>query len=376
MRRALTAVALAAACVVLFFVFRGQAARKMPDFEVYWKAGVRARLAEPLYRAEDRHYQLKYLPGFAVLAIPAGLLPLDVAKACWFTVSVALIVALNALSLCMLPERQHAAWWLVLCTVVAMGKFYGHELVLGQVNLLLAVLVAGAIVAMRAGREALAGVLVAAAVVVKPYAIILVPWLIARRRLGSIVTAVAGLIIVLILPAVFYGVGGAIALHREWWQTVRDSTAPNLLNPDNVSVAAMYAKWLDQGRIAATLAAVTSLVLLVPPVDAFLRRRRLRFPEALEGSMLLVLMPLLSPQGWDYVFLVATPAVMLLVNGLGRLPEGLRWLTIAALATTGLSLFDVMGRQRYATFMALSIITLCFLVVIASLTVLRRRGAA
>jgi hypothetical protein len=92
--------------------------------------------------------------------------------------------------------------------------------------------------------------------------------------------------------------------------------------------------------------------------------------------MLLVLMPLLSPQGWDYVFLVATPAVMLLVNELGRLPAGLRWLTIAALATTGLSLFDVMGRQHYATFMALSIITLCFLVVIASLTVLRRRRAA
>ena len=376
MRRALTAVALAAACVVLFFVFREQAARKMPDFEVYWKAGVRARLAEPIYRVEDRHYQLKYLPGFAVLAIPAGLLPLDIAKGCWFTFSVALIVALNWLSLRMLPERHRPAWFLVLATVVAMGKFYGHELVLGQVNLLLAVLVAAAIVAMRADREALAGALVAAAVVVKPYAIIMVPWLIARRRLGSIVTMVAGLILALILPAAFYGVGGAIALHREWWQTVRDSTAPNLLNPDNVSIAAMYAKWLDQRSLAAALAAITSLALLGPPVDAFLRRRGVRFPEALEGSMLLVLMPLLSPQGWDYVFLVATPAVLLLVNGLDHLPAGLRWLTIAALATTGLSLFDVMGRQRYATFMALSIITLCFLVVIAALTVLRQRRAA
>ena len=47
----------------------------MPDFEVYWKAGIRARLAEPLYRSEDQHYQLKYLPGFAVLAIPQACSP-------------------------------------------------------------------------------------------------------------------------------------------------------------------------------------------------------------------------------------------------------------------------------------------------------------
>lgn len=348
----------------------------MPDFEVYWKAGIRARLAEPLYRSEDQHYQLKYLPGFAVLAIPAGLLPLEVAKACWFVFSVALIFALSALSLRVLPERHHPAWWLVLLTVVAMGKFYGHELVLGQVNLLLAVLVASAIVAMRANREGVAGALVATAVIVKPYAIILVPWLVARRRIGSIATAALGLVVALILPVPFYGVDGTVALHREWWQTVRDSTAPNVLNPDNVSIAAMYAKWLHQGRVAAALTAVTSLALLAPPVYAFLQRRGLRFPEALEGSMLLVLMPLLSPQGWDYVFLVATPAVMLLINDLDRLPAVLRGLTIVALATTGLSLFDVMGRQRYAAFMSLSIITLCFLVVIAALTTLRQRRAA
>jgi Glycosyltransferase family 87 len=376
MRRALTAAALAGACLTLFFVFRAQAARKMPDFEVYWRAGVRARLGEPLYRIEDRHYQLKYLPGFAVLTIPAGLLPLDVAKASWFTLSVALLAALAALSLSMLPERRKPVWWLLLLTLVAMGKFYGHELVLGQVNLLLAVLVGSAIVAMRGNREPLAGALVAASIVVKPYAIILMPWLLARRKIASIAASVLGLGVALILPAPVYGIDGTIALHREWWQTVRDSTAPNLLNPDNVSIAAMYAKWLQPGHTAAWLAAITALLLLTPPVYAFMRRRGLRFPEALEGSMLLVLMPLLSPQGWDYVFLVATPAVMILINGLDQLPALLRWSTVAALAATGLSLFDVMGRQRYAVFMALSIITLCFVVVIAALTALRQRRAA
>ena len=53
----------------------------MPDFEVYWRAGVRALAAEPLYREEDAHFRLKYLPAFAVLCIPAGLLPLTASKA-------------------------------------------------------------------------------------------------------------------------------------------------------------------------------------------------------------------------------------------------------------------------------------------------------
>ena len=156
----------------------------MPDFEVYWKAGIRARLAEPLYRIEDQHYQLKYLPGFAVLAIPAGLLPLDVAKACWFVFSVGAHLRAQRAEPASAAGAPSSGVVARALTVVAMGKFYGHELVLGQVNLLLAVLVASAIVAMRANREGVAGALVATAVIVKPYAIILVPWLVARRRIG------------------------------------------------------------------------------------------------------------------------------------------------------------------------------------------------
>jgi hypothetical protein len=68
--------------------------------------------------------------------------------------------------------------------------------------------------------------------------------------------------------------------------------------------------------------------------------------------------------------------VMLIINDLDRLPTILRALTVVALATTGLSLFDVMGRRLYSTFMALSIMTLCFFVVIAALTALRQQRAA
>lgn len=365
-----------AALAVLIVLFYPRVTRKMPDLAVYWTAGVRARAAEPLYRADDQHYQFKYLPAFAVLAIPLGLLPLPAAKAVWLVASVLLVVTLVRLSLHLLPDRRRAAWVLAVAIVIVMGKFYGHEIVLGQMNSLFAVVTVLALIALRDRSEWQGGALVALAIVVKPYAAIFLPWLVARRRIASIAAAAGGLALVLALPAVTYGVQGDIALHRAWWRTVTDSTAPNLTNADNVSVAALCAKWMGVGPNAAALTLAASIVILAVAAFVFLRRAGVKAPDVLEGALLLTLIPLLSPQGWDYVFLVGTPAVMLLVNYSDRLPIALRIVTIAALATIGLSLFDVMGRQRYATFMAWSGITICFFVVIAALAVLRIRKAA
>lgn len=364
------------AVAALVLLFHERVTRKMPDLEVYWTAAVRARAAEPLYRVSDQHYQFKYLPAFAVLAIPLGLLPLGVAKIVWLLASVALVVALLLLSVRLLPEKRRPVWLLVGATIVVMGKFYAHEIVLGQMNALFAVVVALAALALRDAAEARGGLLVSLAIVIKPYAVLFLPWLAARRRLASIGAAVAGLALVLAMPALLYGVDGNIALHRAWWRTVADSTAPNLTNADNVSVAALAAKWLGAGAAATALSGALGLVLLAVAVVVFARRAGVRRPDVLEAALLLTLIPLLSPQGWDYVFLLATPAVMLLVNYSDRLPLALRVITIAALATIGLSLFDVMGRARYATFMAWSGITLCFFVVIAALAVTRFRRAA
>ena len=375
----MTRAALAASAGVLtlalaaaLFAFRISA--KMPDFEVYWRSAVRAAAAEPLYRADDQHYQFKYLPAAAVMAIPAGVLPLEVAKAVWFGTSCVLIAALIAQSIALLPDRRRPAWVLAAVAFVAMAKFYGHELVLGQVNLLLAVVVAAAVLLLRRGREGLTGALVALAVVVKPYALILVPWL--ALRPAAALSAMGGIALAVALPIPIYGFDGTVALHQAWWATVTGSTAPNLLNPDNVSLAAMYAKWFGTVPLAGVLAAATAVLLLALAAVVVTRRRGLTSPEGLEASLLLTLMPLLSPQGWDYVFLVATPAVVFLANYQDDLPPAVRWMTVAAIAIVAFSLYDVMGRRAYAAFMSVSAISVCFLGVVAALAVLRLRRTA
>jgi hypothetical protein len=374
MRRAIPPVLLlGAAAVFLALIFAARVSHKMPDLEVYWTAAARARHAESLYRVEDGHYQFKYLPAFAVLTMPAAAVTLGTAKAVWFVISVLLLVALVALSLETLPERRKPTWLLVTLTLVVMLKFYGHELVLGQMNMLFAVVSVGAVVALKGRREAAAGALIALAIVVKPYAVIFLPWLAARRRVGAVAAAGIGSLVLLALPALLYGVRGDIELHRHWWTTVTESTTPNLTNADNVSIAAMWTKWIGAGPLATVLTAATSAIVLAAAVFVFLRRRGLRFPEGLEGALLLTCIPLLSPQGWDYVFLVSTPAAVFLFNYEDLLPGLVRWLALAALATIGLTLYDLMGRSAYAAFMALSIVTVCYFVVVGALCTMRAR---
>jgi hypothetical protein len=86
--------------------------------------------------------------------------------------------------------------------------------------------------------------------------------------------------------------------------------------------------------------------------------------------------PLISPQGWDYVVILATTAMAYVVNDFDRLPRVLRILTVAAVAAIGLSLYDLLGRELLYALLNLSVITIGMIVIIAALLTLRMRRLA
>jgi hypothetical protein len=94
----------------------------------------------------------------------------------------------------------------------------------------------------------------------------------------------------------------------------------------------------------------------------------------LECAMALTLIPLVSPLGWDYTFLMALLAVTLLVGCFNTFPRPAQVLHAANFAVVALAVYDVMGRQAYATFMQWSVTTVNFLVVVGGLAYLRFRG--
>jgi hypothetical protein len=138
----------------------------------------------------------------------------------------------------------------------------------------------------------------------------------------------------------------------------------------------MYAAWMGVGPTAGWLSAGTALVLVVACGWAVWRGVRLTSPEYLDAALLLFLVPLLSPQGWDYVLLVATPAVMLLLDRLDEFAPAARWLLFASLALAGLAFWDVLGRESYRALMMSRVVTVGALFEIALVMHLRARRAA
>lgn len=347
---------------------------KMRDFEVYWTAGARASAAAPLYRADDQHYRFKYLPGFAIVAAPLAQLPLQTAKAVWMTLSIFCLAGLVAISVRLAEPSSLSPPWLAALTVIAMAKFFAHELVLGQANLLFGAVCAVALIALVRGRELGAGAAFGAATLVKPYAVLFVPYLLLTRRWIAAAAATAVTATVVALPVLNYGVSGTWTQTLEWWRTVSETSVPLLTNPDAISVFAMYAKWIGWGSVAAMASLITIALLGVAFLFVVAVRGGVARPEILEVGLVLTLVPLITPQGWDYVLLLSTPMVALLLARADRMRPCDRLAFGISLAVVAFSLYDVLGRAAYARFMALSVITVCYMAIIAVAVRLRVRG--
>jgi hypothetical protein len=355
-------------------MYRARIQREMVDFDVYRTAAHRALAGEPLYRASDGHYQFKYLPAFALAMAPFALVDLEAAKVIWFGLSAGLLTAFVRWSVRGLPERRRPERILLWLTVLFMAKFYAHELTLGQTNILLGALLVGALLAVQVDLPNLAGVLIGAAAFVKPYALLLMPWLAFTYGFTAVLSGIGVLGFGLVLPALVYGWSGNVDLLVAWFKAVTGTTEGNLLGADNVSLAAMWAKWLGIGPPATALATITTGAILGLVATVWVRRQQIANPDYLEFALLMLVVPLLSPQGWDYVLLLGTPAVVFLLDRWFEVGREWQVATALSLALMGLTVFDLMGRALYMQFMALSIVSVAAIGAAVALTHLRWRS--
>ena len=75
-----------------------------------------------------------------------------------------------------MPQKRLSDVALMGVAALLVGKYFGRDLLLGQTNILLGTVLVAALLAAEAGARRTAGALVALGVFVKPYAVILVPW--------------------------------------------------------------------------------------------------------------------------------------------------------------------------------------------------------
>ena len=331
---------------------------EMVDFDVYRTAASRALSGENLYRVTDGHYQYKYLPAFAFVMAPFTKIDFNVARLIWYGLTVGILCVFVRWSVGAVPDRRLSEPWLVWAAILFVGKYYARELNLGQTNVLLGMILMGALLAAQRGSAILTGVLVGIGVFVKPYALILVPWVWLVAGLPGIAAGAMTLAIGLALPALAFGWQGNIDQVMGWYRTVTATSPENLLVPENVSLATTWAKWIGPGSLATQFAIASSVAVTAVAVAIFVKRRGVRSPAFLEFGVLMLLIPLLSPQGWDYVFLLATPAVILVVDRWRGLTLPWRAFTAITMFFFSFTIFDLFGRWLYTRLTAINIISI------------------
>ncbi len=355
------------------------------DFQVNRQAGDRLLHGETLYRVSDEHYQFKYAPFSAMIYVPLALLPLPAAKAAWLALVLAAILAAAAWSARLSGLDRRTGPWRAALPALILAKYFLRELELGQINAVITALFLGLAWLLSAPRgsasrrpagQAAAGLLAGLGAALKPYGLIMLPYLLLRRRWTAFMTATGFVAASLLLPSVFYGWEGNGRVHAEWARTLSQSTPPLLVSRDNVSLLAFFAKWIGPGPTATLLYAAGLAVLAAATVFVLRKGRGLDRPEPLEIGLLLLFIPLISPLGWEYTYLSAILAVSLLLAAWARLPRGLRILLAADLAVIALSIYDLMRPALFRVYLDRSIPTIAFLILAAALVEMRRRKLA
>jgi hypothetical protein len=290
----------------------------MPGFDAYHAAATRVLHGDSPYLAGATG-PFTYMPALAIAMTPLALFELAAARFIWFTVSVGLLTVFIRWAIHGLPERRRSEDWLQWLTLVLMLPFYAQGLTAGQTDVLLGVLLMGSLMAVQVDLPRAGGILLGAAIVFEPYALLLLPWLAFAHGARAVVATGMVLAAGLILPALLFGWTGNIDMLVAWFRTVSDAPPGAERLVDGVSILTVL-----------STAAVLGLVTAV-----WVRRQAVFDPDYVECALIMLFIPLLSSSGAGHVFLLATPAVICLLDRWGE--TAMRWRVVTGLALVVMS---------------------------------------
>jgi hypothetical protein len=153
--------------------------------------------------------------------------------------------------------------------------------------------------------------------------------------------------------------------------TLSQSTPTLLTSHDNISIIAFWMKWTGNPVLSWIISGTMTATLAALVLAMIWKGRDVAAPVALECGLLLMLIPLVSPLAWDYTLLMSVLAVTILVYHFFHYSGLWRALLVANFCMISLSIYDLMGRNLYESFMDWSVLTVNFLILVGSLACLR-----
>jgi hypothetical protein len=329
------------------------------DFGVYLRAAWAAREGHDMYAVVDDHgWHYCYPPTFALFLTPladppageprTGYMPYWLAVAIWTVLCIAFVaVTVHMMANAALPDvaRGSRRWWYArtVPVYIAIGGV-GFTISHGQVNTLVGMLMGGIFAAWAVRRSFASGVWLAGAVAVKVIPGLLLLFALVQRDLRAIAGFVVGsVVLLLVIPATFFGPLGAV---QENLKMVNQVLAPGATGGGDQTRAAELTSvkatdshsflvvihnirnpgfWTRTNELApSTRIAHWSLSFLILAITLGLGWKHRHAPAVDQGvflGALILVMLLMTPVSHQHYFAMALPAVSTLwLKGLAERP--------------------------------------------------------
>ena len=281
--------------------------RAQGDFNVYYRAGHRVLRGLAIYPPADSDRFL-YAPVFAILFAPLAALPRHLAQFVFFAVNAfSLIELILGAGVILFGRERRLPAALIVVPVLLSFRFIGNNIEHGQINLPTLALIVWAIIYAGESRDGLAGLMLAAAILIKPFAVLAALHLAIRRRFGALGWAVAAGIALIVVPIVIFGPHGWIDQTGAYLNAVASMTNRYRMMLTNQSAVSAVARLMSlragdgaETSAAPTIAAMGLEIILVTAVSLWdaISSERGNLASRLALCGLFCLMPSIAPISW------------------------------------------------------------------------------
>jgi len=390
------------AIAIAFAVHEGRGQHIGNDFAVFWQAGRNFATGHPLYHDYlPGARPLKYPPFAAMVFVPLGLFPLQVAGALFSLLNLALWVAAVYLTRSILtrtfPDRNQTFWPIVLGVVLS-AQFFLDNFHHAQMNEVIFVLVLLGIDAYLRGLDVRAAGYIVIATAIKITPIFFVAWLVIRGRaragLAVPVLALACVLVPMVLRGPARGASELVEYYHSFLEghqhgEIGEYTGGQNLaafvnrmmrpaeNPRGVSYRYVSA---SEPTAQQTYQALWLIVMLLFLGQLFILRIQQKRPSAFEISSVFLAGLLLSPITFTThlvsLLLVYTTFLAVRVSALSPAERVVAVLAGLGMLVTGLSGRDLVGGTIYYGVKGYSLMTWTMLLLfLAALPLTLRAGS-
>lgn len=313
------------------------------DFYIYMSASKDLFSGENIYlKTYGDGFHYLYSVAFAIILYPFSFLPFYLIKFLWLAFNFFLLWKTFKLLFSWLDfnvlNRKQLNWFYFL-VILFSARFIHENIHSGQITILILYLcIQGLNDIFVTNQWKRGALLIAIGINIKLLPLVLIPYLIYRKKWNEFVLILLIDAALWILPAIFIGKGQNIFLMGEWWSRMNPNNTVHVLDVEERSFHSIttllstllvknvpdpYALGLKRNILDVSIEMLSKVILASRLILAAITLYFLRWPpfknatskpqQYLELSYILVLIPLIFPHQQHYAFLFMVPAIIYLV---------------------------------------------------------------